>query len=358
MQADTGWQPRLARRLHRLPILNRLLIGNSLVIIVGAIGGTLLTRYLTYLPSEANIWLILLFATLGISLSLLVNYWIVKLTLHPLRELRERVDRVLAGPALPHERLPEDLDPNLSRLAAAINSMLDRLDDYTLQMRALTERAINAQEEERKRIARQLHDDSAQSMSTLIINLERLEKIIPPDRPDVQTRLAAACQLAKATLVDLREVAYDLRPTMLDDLGLIPAIRWYARSRLGDAGVAVRFDTADEAARLPPQLETTLYRIAQEAITNIVHHAGATTVTINLARTNGHIRLRVTDDGCGFDVTQIPRQAVQLRRLGLLGVRERAELVGGTVNVSSQPGHGTQLEVSLPVPEVIGVDHG
>ena len=143
MRAYIILRQRLGERLRRLPILNRLLIGNSMVIIVGAIGGTLLTRYLSYLPTEANVWLILLFSTLGISLSLLVNYWIVRATLRPLRELSDRVDRVQAGP-IERQRLPEDLDPNLSRLAVAINAMLDRLDERTLQMRALTERVINA----------------------------------------------------------------------------------------------------------------------------------------------------------------------------------------------------------------------
>ncbi len=326
---------------RRLPILNQLLIGNSMVIIVGAIGGTLLTRYLSYLPTEANVWLILFFATLGISLSLLVNFWIVKTALRPLRELRELVDRVQAEP-IERERLPEIIDPDLSHLAAAINSMLDRLDERTLQMRALTERAINAHEEERRRIARQLHDDTAQSLSMLIINLERLDGIIPPDQPDVRTRLATARELATRTLKDLRQTAYDLRPTMLDDLGLVPAIRWYARSRLEGAGVQVRLDIANEATnRLPPQLTTTLYRIAQEAMTNIVRHAAATTATIQLARENNHICLRIEDDGCGFDVAQTPRQAVRLQHFGLLGIRERAELVGGSVQsaVTARPRH-------------------
>ena len=357
MHAHPVLRQRLTEHLRRLSILDRVLIGNSMVIIVGAVGGTLLTRYLAHLSTEANVWLILLFAVLGISLSLVVNYWIVKTTLAPMYDLIERVDRVQAGP-LKHERLPENLSPNLRRLAVAINSMLDRLDERTLQMRALTERAINAHEEERKRIARQLHDDTAQSLSMLIINLERLDGVIPTDHPDVRTRLTATRELAMRTLKDLRQTAYDLRPTMLDDLGLAPAIRWYARSRLEEAGVHVRLDIANEAAnRLPPQLETTLYRIAQEAITNIVRHAGATIVTIQLARENGQICLRIEDDGRGFDVAQTPRQAVRLQHFGLLGMRERAELVGGTVTLSSQPGHGTCLEVSLPLDEA-GANHG
>ncbi len=354
MRVYTNLRERLSRRLRRSPILNRLLLGNSMVIIVGAIGGTLLTRSL---PNEANLWLILLFATLGISLSLLVNYWIVTATLRPVHDLSEMVDRVQAGPVKQRERLPEDIDPNLSRLAAAINLMLDRLDERSTQMHALTEHAINAQEEERRRIARQLHDETAQSLSTLIINLERLEHIIPPDHPDVQTRLVAARELAIETLKDLRQTAYDLRPTMLDDLGLVPAIRWYARSRLEEAGVQVRFGELDDTARIPPQLETTLYRIAQEAISNVVRHADATSVTINLKRENSHICLQIEDNGCGFEVAHPAQRNGRVQQLGLLGIRERAELVGGTITVTSHIAQGTRLEVSLPLTES-GVAHG
>jgi len=357
MRAYGDLRQRLEVQLRRLSILDRVLIGNSLVIIVGAVGGTLLTRYLAHLPTEANLWLILLFAVLGISLSLAVNYWIVKTTLAPMYDLIERVDRVQAGP-IEHERLPEELSPTLRRLAVAINSMLDRLDERTLQMRALTERAINAHEDERKLIARQLHDDTAQSLSMLIINLDQLTGLIAPDQSDVQTRLMKARDLAIGTLKDLRQTAYDLRPTMLDDLGLAPAIRWYARSRLEEAGIHVRLDIANEVTtRLPPQLETTLYRIAQEAMTNIVRHADAANATIQLARENGHVCLRIEDDGRGFDVAQTPRQAVRRQHFGLLGVRERAELVGGTVNLTSQPGRGTQLEITLPVDET-EANHG
>lgn len=349
-------QQRLGRQLRRLSMLDRVLIGNSMVIIVGAVGGTLLTRYLSHLSPEASLWLMLFFATLGIALSLIVNYLIVKTTLRPMDDLIERVDRVQAGP-IERERLPENLSPNLRHLAIAINGMLDRLDERTLHMRALTQRAINAHEEERKRIARQLHDDTAQSLSMLIITLERLDGDLPANLAQARARLLAAHELANRTLKDLRQTAYDLRPTMLDDLGLAPAIRWYARSRLEEAGIRVRLDIAAETAgQLPPELATTLYRIAQEAMTNIVRHADATAATIELTRRNQHVCLRIEDDGCGFDAAQIPAQAVRLQHLGLLGIRERAELVGGTVRLLSQPGHGTCLEVTLPLEET-GADH-
>jgi two-component system, NarL family, sensor histidine kinase UhpB len=339
----------LRQRFNRLPILNRLLIGNSAVIVVGAVGGTLLIHYLTSLQVDADLPLIGLFASLGILLSLLVNYWIVKAALRPLHELREAVDRVQARPGGAPVSLASDADPDLSRLAAAISSMLERVEGRTVQLRALSERAINAQEEERKRIARGLHDGIGQDLSMLIINLERMEGVVPADAPDVQRQLAVARQSATRTLEELREVVYGLRPTMLDDLGLGPAIRWYARSNLEEARIRVKFEVFDETMRLPPELETTLFRIAQEAINNIVHHADAKSVVIRLSREDGHIGLHVEDNGRGFDVANITGQALRLRRFGLMGIQERAELVGGEVTLDSIPGRGTAVHVRVPL---------
>jgi two-component system sensor histidine kinase UhpB len=339
----------LRQRFNRLPIFNRLLIGNSAVIIVGAVGGTLLTHYVADLNIEADFGLITLFAALGILLSLLVNYWIVKTALHPLHELREAVDRVQAGQANSQVPLASASDPDLCQLAAAINSMLDRLGERTVQLRALSERALNAQEEERKRIARGLHDGVGQDLSMLIINLERMEGAAPADTPDLKRRRAAARQSATRILEELRQVVYGLRPTMLDDLGLGSAIRWYARTSLEGAGIRVEFADFDETMRLASELETTLFRIAQEAINNIVHHAGATSVVIRLGRENDHLGLHVKDDGRGFDVEKIKGQAVTRRRFGLLGIQERAELVGGEVTLDSAPGQGTTLHVRVPL---------
>jgi len=350
MTPDTGLFRRLHRRVSRLPILHRLLLGNSAVIVGGAIAGTLITRHLAIVSGQPDIGLILLFAGFGISLSLLINYWIVKSTLRPLHELSEVVDQVHAGRAHIRGRLTEDTDPDIRRLADAISQMLDRTEGRTLQLRALSEHAINAQEEERKRIARQLHDDTAQALSSLIISLERLESAVADEtNSNLQARLASVRQLATRTLDDLRNVIHGLRPTMLDDLGLAPAIRWYARSNLEDLGVQVSFDMPNDPTRLPPQLETTLFRIAQEAINNIVRHAGAQSVAIRLGRDDGGICLQVEDDGRGFDVAQIRGQALRLRRLGLLGIQERADLVGGEVRVESAPGHGTRLQVRIPL---------
>lgn len=340
--------PRLRKRILCLSIFQRIAIGNSIIIIIGAIGGTLLTRHLA--GKAADLWLIILFASLGITLSLLTNFWIIKTGLRPLHELRGWADRVQAGLADLDTPLLQDTDPDVRQLAAALKSMVNQLEERNLQLRALSERAINAQEEERKRIARSLHDDTGQALSTLIIGLERLEPRLPADQPDLRDRLESARRLATSTLENLRKVIYGLRPTILDDLGLVPAIRWYARSTLEGAGIRVELRAPDEPLRLSSQLTTTLFRITQEAIHNVARHARARSVVISLSQTGEQICLLVEDDGRGFDVARISGQALRLQRLGLLGIQERAELVGGEVTVESAPGRGTRVRVSVPQP--------
>lgn len=346
----------LKKRYRGLSIFHRLAIGNSLIIVLGAIGGTLVTRHLA--GQAADLWLITLFATFGISLSVLTNFWIIRTALRPLHELRQSVDRVQAGQGGIDTRLLEETDPDISRLATALTSMISQLEERNRTLRALSERAINAQEEERKRIARSLHDDTGQTLSMLIINLERLEKRLPAEAVTLQERLASACQLAKHALQELRKIVYGLRPTILDDLGLVPAIRWYARSNLEEAGVQVNFSVPEESILLSGHLNTTVFRVAQEAINNIVRHAEAKTAVITLCQNEGRICLWVEDDGRGFDVDQISGQALRLQRLGLLGIQERVELVGGDVTVESVPGQGTRLRVCVPMAATEGEANG
>jgi two-component system sensor histidine kinase UhpB len=343
-------------RLRRLSVFNRVLIGNSVVIVVGAVGGTLLTRHLvTHTPED--LWLIVAFAGLGILLSLVVNYAILRSALAPLRELRTAVDRVQAGQRSIDVTRFQDGDPDTGGLASAIHSMLARLEDDAHRLRALSERALNAQEDERRRIARGLHDDTGQALSTLIIHLEHIESSLPTENGDLRARLASSRDIATRTLEELRKLVYGLRPTMLDDLGLVPAIRWYARSSLEASGAKLNFEEAQEIGRLDPRLETALFRIAQEAVNNIVRHAQASTVRIALCLDSGDVCLQVEDDGRGFDVRRISEQALPQRRLGLLGMKERVDLVGGRMMVDSAPGRGTRLEVRVSLAGMGNIKH-
>jgi len=331
----------------RTSIFNRVLIGNSIIIIFGAVAGTIITRQMTLF---GNIWLILLFSFAGILITLLVNRVIIHTALLPLHELGDAIEQVHSGQINIPDSLKNYKDPDICRLVIAIDAMLNRMANYTGQLQAISERAINVQEEERVRIARSLHDDTAQSISMLIIHLERLGSFIPTDRPDITRYIADAQNVATILLENLRKIIWDLRPSILDDLGLYSAIRWFARTNLEKGGVKVEFLAADEAMRLPPHLETMLFRIAQEAISNILRHANASKVSIRLWTADEHIWLEIKDDGRGFDPEKTAGGAVDRKQLGLLGIQERVSLVRGTVKVESIQGAGTCLRLHVPLP--------
>jgi two-component system sensor histidine kinase UhpB len=331
----------------RISIFNRVLIGNSIIIIFGAVAGTIITRQMTLF---GNIWLILLFSFVGISITLLVNRMIIRTALLPLHELGDAIEQVHSGQINIPDSLKHYKDPDIRRLVIAIDAMLTRMANYTSQLQAISERVINVQEEERVRIARSLHDDTAQSISMLIIHLERLAQIIPSDRADITRYISDAQSVATRLLENLRTIIWDLRPSILDDLGLYSAIRWFARSNLEKAGVKVEFTAPNDAVRLPPALETMLFRIAQEAISNILRHAEASKACVRLWTDRGQIWLEIKDDGRGFDVEKTTDEAVDRKHLGLLGIQERVSLVGGEVNIASVPGSGTCLQLHAPFP--------
>lgn len=333
------------RRIRLLTILQRLLIGNSVIIIFGAVAGTLLTRHFTLM---GDIKLILLFSSIGILFTLSFNYWIVTQALRPLEELRAALDRQENGKIVIPESLLIQLDPEIHQVVTTIQSMVVGLERRTLQLRALSERAINVQEEERNRIARNLHDDTAQAMSMIIIHLEQLESLIPEQETVLASRLAEARRLAVAALDDIRKIIWDLRPSILDDLGLVPAIRWYARFALEPSGITVDFDLG-EIDRSNPHLETLLFRVTQEAVSNILRHAHAKHVSIRLYQKHQQIWLEIEDDGLGFDVSRTVGEAVFQKKLGLLGIQERVSLVGGEVNIQSTPGRGVYMQVCVPI---------
>jgi len=332
----------------QISIFDRVLIGNSIIIIFGAAAGTIITRQMTLF---GNIWLILLFSLVGILITLLVNRMIIHNALLPLHELGDAIEQVHSGQINIPNSLKEYKDPDIRRLVIAIDAMLYRMGNYTAQLQAISERAINAQEEERVRIARSLHDDTAQSISMLIIHLERLSGLIPGNRPDINQYIADAQSVANRLLDNLRKIIWDLRPSILDDLGLYSAIRWFARSNLEKSGVNVDFWTASESRRLPPHLETMLFRVAQEAISNILRHAAARRVSIRLWTESGEIWLEIKDDGRGFDLEKTTGNALDRKQLGLLGIHERVSLAGGQVRLESSEGSGACLQLHVPLPE-------
>lgn len=337
---------RIRQRLKRTPILYRIAIGNGFVIAIGAIGGTYITRLLA--DQAVDWWLILIFLGIGTILSVTINFWIIKSALRPLNELSTLIDRVPKDHSQIDPQFLQPTDPEIYQLASTLDSLVRQLNERNQELQALSEHAINALEEERRRIALTLHDDTGQALSMLIINLERLENQISGEEIELKEKLVTTRKLAQQSLANLRMIVYGLRPTILDDLGLVPAIRWYARTNLEEVGIMVDIHANGEIEPLPPQLKSTLFRIAQEAINNIVKHSKANQVEIKLSQCEKNIQLEVKDDGEGFDLTIVRQEALRLQQLGLLGIQERAELAGGEVQLSSVPGSGTHILVKVP----------
>jgi len=210
----------------------------------------------------------------------------------------------------------------------------------------LLARAISAQEEERSRIARELHDETGQALSAVLLGLRNVQNAETLEQVHKLTdRLR---DLTYNTIRDVGRIARGLRPSTLDDLGLVPALRRYAE----ELGATRRIDVAidsDGVDRLPNELETTFYRIIQEALTNVARHADAHHVWVTLARHNGGVRATIRDDGRGFDVAAALTPAGRPVRLGLIGMQERASLLGGTVTIDSQVGGGARIVVDLPL---------
>ena len=265
-----------------------------------------------------------------------------------------------AAVAIENARLYEDARAARDRL----QNWNDRLEvivaERTRQIerynREMTTRVLRAQEEERKRIARELHDDTAQSLSSMLISMDLLEPHLEGTDAAVHAGFDRVRTLTKRTLDEVRTLSHDLRPTILDDFGLSAALRWFADEYEVTFGVPVDVEVAplpDE--RLNPETELALFRIAQEALTNSGKYAGATKTCVSLDFTDAAARLVVADNGRGFSPEEVMGPTRQ-GGLGLYGMRERAELLDGTLHVESVPGEGTRVTATVPIDDTEGTD--
>jgi signal transduction histidine kinase len=203
-------------------------------------------------------------------------------------------------------------------------------------------------EDERRRIARELHDGVGQTLTMLVVGLRSLADSVGV--ADLRQREAELCQLAQRALVDAKQLARGLRPSLLDDLGLAAAIERVAAEVEEHHHVPVAVDMqAMTGQRLPERYETALFRIFQEAMANIVQHSGASHVSVRLAREPHRVILNVVDNGCGISATSTTHEPVVDGHLGLVGMQERAALLGGTIAIEPADGRGTKITVTIPV---------
>jgi signal transduction histidine kinase len=205
---------------------------------------------------------------------------------------------------------------------------------------------ITAQEDERKRVARELHDETTQALAALLMRVDQAADAVRAGTPPALDELRA---LANRALTDVHRLILDLRPSVLDDLGLASAVQWYGDRTLGPRGVAVRCEVG-ELPPLTPELQTALFRICQEALSNVARHAQATHVLVELRVEGTTICVDVEDDGVGFDQAAVARREGR-PHWGLLGIQERADLLGGRARFDSTPGAGTRVEVRIPLSE-------
>jgi two-component system sensor histidine kinase UhpB len=326
-------------RLLGLPIIYKVLIANTAIVAIGALGGTWLTIGVARsAPAAEHYELLAAFALVGVLASVAVNYLVLRAALAPLTALEATVSEVRNGNVDARAPRSPFTDPAFDQLRETLNSMLDALATYRRRLRALSSQVITAQEEERKRISRELHDETAQSLTSLLVRLRLLQGARDLDE---------LRELTAQTLEEVRKLAVELRPTTLDHLGLVAALEWYSREYAERLDASVDFRTEGLAGRLHPEVELVIYRVVQEALTNIARHARASRVEIALLFRDDAVEVEVEDNGSGFDVREAT--STRERGLGLFGMRERVELIGGTFSIRSQPAHGTCIEVRVPV---------
>jgi two-component system sensor histidine kinase UhpB len=307
-------------RRARLSLLSRVVLANAAVL-------TVITLLLLFSPIEINAPVTqnqAIILVVGFVVSLSVSVLLLRRVVAPVRRLAETMRSV--DPLEPGRRLPvSGANTEVDALTSAFNDMLDRLEH---ERRESALRALAAQERERIRVARELHDEVGQVLTSVMLEL---------DEP-------RAREAVRASLEDVRRIARELRPETLDDLGLQSALRSLCISVGAHGGPHVTPTLAVGGLRLSPEVELVVYRVAQESLTNVARHADATRVDLSLTAVDGGLRLIVRDDGSGL-------AAGSEEGAGITGMRERALLIGGRLTISSAQGGGTEVRLDVPRPE-------
>ena len=365
----------LVRRLLGLSLFAKVLIANSLVVALGAVAGTYLTtQHVRSSPDHTHYEMMVLFGGAGLALSVAINALVLRAAFSPLTQLERAARRVSGGELGARARLGAIRDPGTATLAASFNHMLDtiqedsrRLEEYSTRLQELSDQVLLAQEDERRRLARELHDQTGQELSTLLLGLRLFRDAAArpaPDLPALRMQAAELAELARTTLDGVRTLALELRPRMLDDLGLATALRAYAEEWSGRARVPVEFSAELDGVHLPSTTELAIYRLVQEALVNVAKHADASRVIVRLRTEEGALVAEVQDDGRGMMLPardeRGPRRNGAVRPddrhggglsagLGLFGAQERIALAGGRFTLESAPGQGTTVRAVVPL---------
>jgi len=247
------------------------------------------------------------------------------------------------------EKLENQVSLAIQLLSGDLHNMTARLDELQTKQQ-LSLRIIKAQEDERQRVAREIHDGPAQSMANVVLRAEICEKLMDLEPEKVREELRDLKTMVRESLQEVRKIIFNLRPMVLDDLGIVPTLKRYLADLQKRTDIVMELVVlGDEEQRLPSTLEVAIFRIVQEALNNTVKHSGAKHCVIKLELLPGRVNIAVTDDGCGFDAEQVLHAAGGTNdSFGILGMRERVQLLAGEIKINSAPGKGTEISITIP----------
>lgn len=339
--APAGWRddPTISRpRASGVSLFSQVLAVNTVIIIATVFTASVAANLDLHTPDGTKSFLV---AILAILITALVNGWILRRRFRPLERLMHALEEVdLESPTLDtHVEKGEPTD--VAALRSAVVGMLERLN---LERRRRAGAVLAAQEAERARLARDLHDEVNQSLTGIMLRLSAAA--LDSEDPATRDALREVRDLTEQAMRELLRLSHDLRPTALDDLGLTAALDANLQ-RLGTAtALTVQSDISGELPELTTDQQTVVFRVAQEALSNVVQHAGASAVRLSLQPHGNGVVLNVSDDGCGIGNHRDPNSSPDRSRAGLMGMRERALLVGGNLDLRSSSS-GTTVELTL-----------
>lgn len=333
----------LTDKLLRLPLFYKILVANALILGVAVlVGGLLIARLGGVSAPEAGRWAAILGAS-AVVVGAACSAFLTRLALRPLSELEASAGRVERGDLQTRASMSRLADTDMRRLVSLFNRMLDRLELYRSRQREVTVRSLESEENARRWVARKLYDETAQSLAAVLLQLRAAGRGVGAAEEAQFENLRKA--LIEA-LESIRQVARELRPPELDEIGLVPALAAQARNLSERSGVEIHLDADSIEAELTTEEGLALYRIVSEALGNAARHAEARSVSVRIVRGPDGVSAEIHDNGAGFDVDAELERAG--RGLGLLEMRERALHVGAELSIESSEAEGTTVSVKMP----------
>jgi signal transduction histidine kinase len=328
-----GLVKRTRARILGVPLLGKL-IGANVIIVVAAV---VVQAFFFHLRSGTEI--LVVFAALAVAT--IVNFMLVKLALQPIAELEGLAGRVSAGDFKARGAPSPFADAQLRRLGRTINGLLDALAAERRRIQDLGAEVVHAQDTERAKVSRELHDSIAQTLAAVRY---QLAAATGDADPETRNRIAAASSLVSAAIEEVKNVSYALHPRVAEDLGLQAALEMLARQVEERSGVEVRVSADLDGTAIPANVSATLFRVVQEAVRNIEMHSHAKTATVSVVGRDDSIHVEVSDDGRGFDPGSVVSPAV---KTALASVKDRVTLAGGVFRIDSVPNGGTRVTAEL-----------